>query len=47
MNGRFSIQALLVEMFLEEISGEHLIFNYLLLLSLIDRSDMGPKKTKK
>lgn len=47
MNGRFSIQALLVEMFLEEISGEHLISNYLLFLSSIDRSDMGPKKTKK
>ena len=46
MNGRFSVQALLVEMFLE-VSGEHLIFNYLILLSLIDRSDMGPKKTKK
>ena len=47
MNGRFSIQALIVEMFLEEVSEEHLIFNYLILLSLIDRSDMGPKKTKK
>ncbi len=47
MNSRFSIQALLVEMFLEEVSGEHLIFNYLILLSPIDRSDMGPKKTKK
>lgn len=47
MNGRFSIQALIVEMFLEEVSEEHLIFNYLLFLSSIDRSDMGPKKTKK
>ena len=47
MNGRFSIQALIVEMFEEEVSEEHLIFNYLILLFLIDRSDMGPKKTKK
>ena len=46
MNGRFSVQALIVEMFLE-VSGEHLISNYLLFLSSIDRSDMGPKKTKK
>ena len=47
MNGGFSIQALIVEMFLDEVSADYFISINLFLHSLIDRSDMGPKKTKK
>ena len=47
MNGGFSIQALIVEMFLDEVSADYFISINLFLHSPLDRSDMGPKKTKK